>query len=881
MNIKGNRLPRFAMILIAMLVSVSAATDVALAQFGIPATNKSIVTGTASFKMLAGSKTEGQLTVQLKVTDGFHVYSVTQKPGGPIPSKIKLGKNSINVQLGTAIPNFPPELHDYDVFPNLVVEEHKRSVTWQASLQFAAAVENPAELKLNVNYSGLACTDDLGICQPADLSLTAAYAGEIKTADIEPVVDDLEDHPAEIKSIGELIGDPPPAGAFGGLGDGFGAPAGPLVSGSASYFVDAKSGAGQIRFTVTVVDGYHIYSLGQKPGGPLPTRLIVSGSEGVEVAGAVRGDKKPEIHHYEVYEDLDVEEIKGTMNWWIPIQVDKSPLAAGEQLEVVVALDGLACTDDLGTCTPQNLRIVAELDSSLGDVFQSFMNTQSQTPTVETPDASEPNGESTDPTVSVGGTPPPTTQRSLAGVLAFALLGGFILNFMPCVLPVIGLKVMSFVQQAGESRRRVFTLNLWYALGLMSVFVVFATLALFVGLGWGQQNQNDSFNIVMVAVIFVMALSFIGVWEIPIPGFVGSGKIAEKSEKEGPFAAYTKGIITTLLAIPCSGPGLGIALTYCAKQMAENPGTSGMINVYAVFVALGLGMAFPYIVIGAFPALVNFLPKPGAWMETFKELMGYILLGTVVFIMTYISFGLVVPTMAFLFALWAACWWLGRIPFTATSAAKLRSRTSALAFAAVAGWFCFTLFGDYTEAQFQSRIEQEIAASEGDGKLVIDEEGDNIYTARRLEALLDSGRYVMVDFTADWCPTCKTLEKTVLKTDTVQTALHERGVVQMVADWTKLDTIIGKQIETEIVKLRTGKQLPIIAFYFPDDRKNPRTLVGFYTTAGVLEILKDVPAAVDSASNASTAVGSDHVDDDNADSAYSAQRLNSLLDSGM
>ncbi|MCS5631921.1 MAG: protein-disulfide reductase DsbD family protein, partial [Pirellulaceae bacterium] len=421
---------RFVMILIAALVAISAVTDVALAQFGTPGADKPIVTGTASFKMLVGSKTEGQLTVQLTITDGFHVYSVTQKPGGPIPSKIKLGKKIVNAQLGAAIPNEPPELHDYDVFPNLVVEEHKKTVTWKAPLQFAAVVENPAELKLNVNYSGLACTDDLGICQPAELSLTAAYAGLIKTTDAESAVDDLEDHADEIKSIGELIGDPPPEGAFGGLGDGFGDPTGPLVSGSATYFIDSKSGAGQIRFTVTVVDGYHIYSLGQKPGGPLPTRLIVSGSAGVEVADAVRGDKKPEIHHYEVYEDLDVEEIKGTMNWWIPIQVDKTQLADGEQLEVVVALDGLACTDDLGTCTPQNLRIVAESDSSLGDVFQSFMRTQ--TP-VET------KGES-DPPITIVGTPPPTTQRSLIGVLAFALLGGFILNFMPCVLPVIGLK---------------------------------------------------------------------------------------------------------------------------------------------------------------------------------------------------------------------------------------------------------------------------------------------------------------------------------------------------------------------------------------------------------------------------------------------------------
>ena len=119
----------------------------------------------------------------------------------------------------------------------------------------------------------------------------------------------------------------------------------------------------------------------------------------------------------------------------------------------------------------------------------------------------------------------------------------------------------------------------------------------------------------------------------------------------------------------------------------------------------------------------------------------------------------------------------------------------------------------------------------------------------------------MVDFTADWCLTCKTLEKAVLKTDRVQTALHERGVVQMVADWTKLNTVIGKQIEAEIVKLKTGKQLPIIAFYFPEDRENPRTLVAAYTTAGILEILQDIPVAVDASSNVPTNIGSDQVVD--------------------
>ena len=103
----------------------------------------------------------------------------------------------------------------------------------------------------------------------------------------------------------------------------------------------------------------------------------------------------------------------------------------------------------------------------------------------------------------------------------------------------------------------------------------------------------------------------------------------------------------------------------------------------------------------------------------------------------------------------------------------------------------------------------------------------------------------------------------------------------MVADWTKLDTVIGKQIEAEIVKLKTGKQLPIIAFYFPSDRENPRTLVAVYTTAGVLEILKDIPVAGETASNGSTNVGREQALGDNTNSVYSAQRLHFRLDSGM
>ena len=236
---------------------------------------------------------------------------------------------------------------------------------------------------------------------------------------------------------------------------------------------------------------------------------------------------------------------------------------------------------------------------------------------------------------------------------------------MPCVLPVIGLKIMSFVQQAGEHRARVFSLNVWYSLGMLSIFWLLATMASAASLGlsdeslgWGEQFNYDRFTIPLLSVVFVMGLSFIGVWEIPIPGFMASGKAGDLAQREGLGGAFFKGVLTTVLATPCSGPGLATALTWSA--------TKPPALVYLVFTAMGLGMAMPYLLIGAFPRLVRFIPKPGAWMETFKQFMGFVLMGTVVYMFTLIDQKYFVPTLALIFALWAACWWIGRTPITAS-----------------------------------------------------------------------------------------------------------------------------------------------------------------------------------------------------------------------
>jgi len=249
-------------------------------------------------------------------------------------------------------------------------------------------------------------------------------------------------------------------------------------------------------------------------------------------------------------------------------------------------------------------------------------------------------------------------STSLAVILLFALLAGFLLNFMPCVLPVVGLKVMSFVEQSGESRGRMFLLNLSYSAGLISVMLVLASLAVFAGLGWGEQFSSAGFNITLAAFVFAFALSFLGVWEIPIPGLVGTIASSGSAQSEGYIGAFLKGTLSTVLATPCSGPFLGSALTWAVTQSAH--------LTYLVFAAVGLGMASPYLLIGLFPRLAGFLPKPGNWMVTFKQLMGFVLLATVVYLMSFMSIPSVVPTVLLLLGVGIGCWRLGSVVLMGT-----------------------------------------------------------------------------------------------------------------------------------------------------------------------------------------------------------------------
>lgn len=378
---------------------------------------------------------------------------------------------------------------------------------------------------------------------------------------------------------------------------------------------------------------------------------------------------------------------------------------------------------------------------------------------------------------------------------------------MPCVLPVIGLKVMSFVQQAGQSRGQALALNLWYTLGILAVFWTLAGFAIFAGLSWGEQFGSSGFNIVMIGIVFAMALSMLGVWEIPIPGFVGGNTAHELGKKEGPVGAFLKGVVTTLLATPCTGPGMAVALGWAVRQPAA--------VTLLVFTVLGLGMALPYLVIGAFPQLVKFLPKPGAWMETFKQLMGFILLATAVWLMNALPIELLLPTVALLAGIGFACWVFARTPGYAPLGDRLQ--TYALSAALVAASAVFS-YGWLAKPQ---------AAN-----VVANSEWQPFTLANLGAATLADRQTVLVDFSAEWCLTCKTLEKAVLHTEPVEAALTANNVTTMYGDFTHRPPEIKQTIQA----LRSSG-VPVIAIFPGDDPYRPIVFRGAYTQNDLLEAI--------------------------------------------
>ncbi len=371
---------------------------------------------------------------------------------------------------------------------------------------------------------------------------------------------------------------------------------------------------------------------------------------------------------------------------------------------------------------------------------------------------------------------------SLAAMLLIALVGGLVLNAMPCVLPVVSLKVFGFVKSAVHGRREVVRGALATAAGILVSFWALATVASVAAaagaaVGWGVQFQRPGFVAFLAVVVTLFCLNLWGLFEIPLPGAaLALARAGGVGAREGLAGHFVSGLFATLMATPCSAPFLGTAIGFA---LAQPP-----VIVFAIFTAVGTGLALPYLLLAAAPGAARLLPRPGAWMETLRGIMGFLLGGSAVWLL-YVLSAQVSPERLALFEvgllLVALFTWLRSHAAAARPVAR-RAAGLALAAAAVAA-VALAAGGAGSEAA-GARL-----AAQGKPAGLI---AWVAFDRDRAESLAASGQLVFVDVTADWCFTCKVNERLILDTPEIAGAFATHHVLPMRADWTNRNDEIGR-----------------------------------------------------------------------------------------
>ncbi|MBA3237345.1 MAG: thioredoxin family protein [Parachlamydiaceae bacterium] len=423
-------------------------------------------------------------------------------------------------------------------------------------------------------------------------------------------------------------------------------------------------------------------------------------------------------------------------------------------------------------------------------------------------------------------TPENSTEGGIFVAFVFAFLGGLLLNLMPCVLPVISFKILSFVKMAGQSRTSTFQHGLAFFFGVLASFWVLAGTMLLLqsyghAVGWGFQLQEPLFVGVLSALLLLFALNFFDVFEFGTSVTSLAGEAQQSSKKKGNalLGSFCSGILATAIATPCSGPFLGSAIGFA---MTLPPAL-----VLLLFTVLGTGMALPYLLLSAFPSYLRFLPKPGPWMTTFKALIGFTMLATVLWLLWVFSaqtgdLSLFILLFSLLLLSFAA-WIYGNYCMALNSKNSRR-------FGAIFAFACAAVsFYGITLASMTGVIESkdiEIAA-------VTESQAGawEPYSAERVEILRKKGTPVLIDFTAKWCLICQ-VNHIVLSKSEVSQKMQELNVVKMKADWTRNDPQI-----TEALRSFGRNGVPLYVLTSRDPAGTPQILPQVLTSEIVLDSL--------------------------------------------
>jgi thiol:disulfide interchange protein/DsbC/DsbD-like thiol-disulfide interchange protein len=452
----------------------------------------------------------------------------------------------------------------------------------------------------------------------------------------------------------------------------------------------------------------------------------------------------------------------------------------------------------VGVLATENPTAGLRIDVPIAAADAAIESAKSQVPSDKNSTGSQPS--------SLASSQTPPASSSLPGTLALAFIGGLILNLMPCVFPVLGIKILGFVNQAGHERGKVVAHGLVFTAGvLLSFWTLAGVLAVLRAggdqLGWGFQLQSPAFVFGLTAVMLVFALNMSGVFEF---GLAATGVGAGLQMKSGYVGSFFTGVLATVVATPCSAPflapALGAALALSTFQ------------AFTVFTAIAIGLSMPYLLLSIFPGAVKVLPRPGAWMETFKQFMAFPLYATVGYLVWVLAgqvneSGLLTTIFA-LVIIAMGTWFYGR--WNAPGASAGRARFGLIAGFALLG--CGAWLG-WPHPPAPTDITWEP------------------WSAERVAQLRAENRIIYVDFTARWCATCQANKKFVFHDATVLKTFHDKKIATLRGDWTNADPLIT----AELAKYHRSA-VPFNLVYLPGEPE-PETLPELLTPGIVLKTI--------------------------------------------
>lgn len=419
----------------------------------------------------------------------------------------------------------------------------------------------------------------------------------------------------------------------------------------------------------------------------------------------------------------------------------------------------------------------------------------------------------------------PVDLAPFVWALGLAFLGGMILNLMPCVLPVVSFKIMSFVKMAGEGRLTIFKHGLAFALGVLASFWVLAGVLLILkayghSVGWGFQLQEPFFVAIMASILLIFGLSQFGVFELgtSLASFAGEAQMKTATKSDGYTVSIMSGVFATAVATPCTGPFLGYAVGYAITL----PPAFAMI----IFTFLGLGMASPYIALAAFPKLLKYMPKPGAWMEAFKQFMGFLMLATVLWL-GWVFGAQTSETSIFLLlgallVISIGCWIYGK-----WGTPLKRKKIRWISYVLILG--CLAISSLLIREALHFGTVKPVAYSSNGEKMEWEP-----FSKERLEELKAKNIPFLIDFTAKWCLICQT-NHMVLSNQEVEKKLDELGVVKIKADWTRNDPAITEELR------KFGRSgVPLYVLYGTDSSQGPIILPQVLTPDNVISSLNQM-----------------------------------------